>query len=109
LTALSDEACEQDFLDRQSYVVNKDKETTKGLFPCTNFLLQVHGRIQQEKVIIFINPSSKHNVNNVGLAKRLQVPTKHIQSTQVEGENVQIFKICRLLWINVFCIMIFML
>jgi hypothetical protein len=26
------------------------------------------------------------------LAKRLQVPTKHIQSTQVEGENVQIFK-----------------
>jgi hypothetical protein len=26
------------------------------------------------------------------LAKRLQIPTKHIQSTKVEGENVQIFK-----------------
>jgi hypothetical protein len=34
----------------------------------------------------------KHNFINVNLAKILQVPTKNIQSTYVEGENVQIFK-----------------
>jgi hypothetical protein len=33
-----------------------------------------------------------HNFINVNLAKRLQVPTKNIQSTQVEGENIQFFK-----------------
>ena len=26
------------------------------------------------------------------MAKRLQVPTKHIESTQVDGDNVQVFK-----------------
>jgi hypothetical protein len=30
------------------------------------------------------------------LANRLQVPAKHIQSTQVEGETVQIFKYLKL-------------
>ena len=33
-----------------------------------------------------------HNFFNVQLVNRLQVPVKNIQSTQVEGENVQIFK-----------------
>jgi hypothetical protein len=33
-----------------------------------------------------------HNFINVQLVNRLQVPVKNIQSTQVEGENVQIFK-----------------
>jgi hypothetical protein len=33
-----------------------------------------------------------HNFINVQLVNRLQVPIKNIQSTQVEGENVQIFK-----------------
>jgi hypothetical protein len=32
------------------------------------------------------------NFINVQLANRLQVPAKHIQSTQVEGETIQIFK-----------------
>jgi hypothetical protein len=33
-----------------------------------------------------------HNFINVQLVNRLQVPIKNIQSTKVEGENVQIFK-----------------
>jgi hypothetical protein len=33
-----------------------------------------------------------HNFINVQLVNRLQVPIKNIQSTHVEGENVQIFK-----------------
>jgi hypothetical protein len=33
-----------------------------------------------------------HNFINVQLVNRLQVPAKNIQSTQVEGENIQIFK-----------------
>jgi hypothetical protein len=92
MKALSDEEYEKVFLDKWSHVVKKDKKSTRDLFSCDNFILQVHGCIQQEKVIVSINPSCKHNFINVNLAKRLQVPTKNIQSTQVEGENVQIFK-----------------
>jgi hypothetical protein len=33
-----------------------------------------------------------HNFINVQLVNRLQVPAKNIQSTQVDGENIQIFK-----------------
>jgi hypothetical protein len=33
-----------------------------------------------------------HNFINVQLVNRLQVPIKNVQSTHVEGENVQIFK-----------------
>jgi hypothetical protein len=39
--------------------VKKDKKSTRDLFSCDNFILQVHGCIQQEKVIVSINPSSK--------------------------------------------------
>ena len=33
-----------------------------------------------------------HNFINVQLVNRLQVPINNIQSTKVEGENVQFFK-----------------
>jgi hypothetical protein len=89
---LSDEEYEKLYLDRWSHAKKKDKESTRVYFHVDNSILQVHGCIQQEKIIVSINPSCKHNFINVNLAKRLQVPTKHIQSTQVEGENVQIFK-----------------
>ena len=39
-----------------------------------------------------INPSCKQNLINVNLAKKLQVPTKHIESTQVDNEGVQVYK-----------------
>jgi hypothetical protein len=94
--ALSDEAYEKLLLDKWSHAKCKDKERIQGLFSCTNFILQVHGCIQHEKVIVSINPSSKHNFINVNLAKRLQVSTKNMQSTQVEGENVQVFKYLKL-------------
>ena len=55
-------------------------------------LLQVHGWIQQENVIVYINLSCTHNFINVNLEKKLQVSAKHIQSAQVDGKNVQLFK-----------------
>lgn len=39
-------------------------------------ILQVHGCIQKEKVIISINPSCKHNFINVNLEKKLQFLSK---------------------------------
>jgi hypothetical protein len=92
MMTLSDEAFEKLFLDKWSHAKSKNKESTKGLFSCGNSILQVHGCIQQEKVIVSINPGCMHNFINVNLAKRLQVLAKNIQSTQVEGENIQIFK-----------------
>jgi hypothetical protein len=92
MMALFDEAFEKLFLDKWSHAKSKNKEGTKDLFSCDNSILLVHGCIQQEKIIVSINPSCMHNFINVNLVKRLQVPTKNIQSTQVEGENIQIFK-----------------
>ena len=60
----------------------------KGLFS----ILKVHGCIQKENILVPIIPSCKHNFIHVNWAKKLQVPTKHIQSTQVDSENFQIFK-----------------
>jgi hypothetical protein len=68
-----------------------DKEITKDSFSCTTFLLNVHGCIQHKNIIFSIKTSSMHNLMNVNLDKILQVPTKNIQCTQVEGENVKIF------------------
>ena len=48
--------------------------------------------IQKEKIIVSINPNGKHNFINVKLAKKLQVPAKHIENTQVDDKDVQIYK-----------------
>ena len=80
------------FLDKWSHAKKKDIESHKCLFSCGNILLQVHGCIQKEKVIVSINPSCKHNFINVNLTKILQLLEKHIQGTQVDGENVKVFK-----------------
>jgi hypothetical protein len=78
MMALSNKAFEKLFLDKWSHAKSKAKESTKGLFSCGNSILQVHGCIQQEKIIVSINPSCMHNFINVNLAKRLQVPAKNI-------------------------------
>ena len=39
-----------------------------------------------------IIPSCKHNFINVNLAKKLQVPAKNIENTQVDNEDVKIYK-----------------
>jgi hypothetical protein len=57
MMALSDEAFEKLILDRWSHVGKTHIEHTKGLFSCGKSILQVHGCIQQEKVIVSINPS----------------------------------------------------
>jgi len=43
-------------------------------------------------IVVSINPSCKHNFINVNLAKKLQVPAKHIENTHVDNENVQVYK-----------------
>jgi hypothetical protein len=92
IKALSYEEYEKLYIDRWFDANKKDNNIHSGLFSCDNFILQVHGYIQHEKVIVSINPSGKHNFLNVNLNKSLQVPTQNIQNTQVEGENVQFFK-----------------
>lgn len=70
----------------------QDKETHVGLFPTGISLLHVHGLIQKEKIIVSINPSCKKNLINVNLAKKMQVPAKHMEHTQVNNEQVQVYK-----------------
>ena len=48
--------------------------------------------IQKEKIIVSLNPSCKHNFINVNLAKKLQIPTKHIENTQVDDQGVQVYR-----------------
>ena len=74
------------------YGTKKDAKSTRGLFLCTNFILQFHECIQQENDIILINPNNKRNFINFNLAKRFPSPTNNIQSTYVEGENVKKLK-----------------
>jgi hypothetical protein len=90
MMALSDEEFEKVFLEKWSHA--KSKKRSKGLFSCGNSILQVHGCIHKENIIVSINPSCLHNFINVQLVNRLRVPTNNVQSTHVEGENVQIFK-----------------
>ena len=60
---------------------NKETKKPKGLFSASISLLQVHGLIQKEKNIVSINLSCKQNLINVNLAKKLQVPAKHMENT----------------------------
>jgi hypothetical protein len=92
MMTLSNGEFEKISLDKWSHGKNKDTERTKNLFSCDKSILQVHGCIHKENIIVSINLSCIHNFINVQLVNRLQVPVKKIQNTQVEGENVQIFK-----------------
>jgi len=92
LSELSDKEFEKLLLDKWSRARKQDKGKHVGLFPTGISLLQVHGLIQKEKIIVSINPSYKHNFINVNLAKKLQVPAKHIENTQVDDEDVQVYK-----------------
>ena len=89
---LSNEWFEKLFLARWYQDRKKDNEIHKDFFSGNAFILQVHGCIHKEKVVVSINPRCKHNFISVNLAKILQVPIKKIHSTQVGGENVQFFK-----------------
>ena len=89
---LPDEEFEKLLLDRWSHARKQDKEKHVGLFPTGISLLQVHGLIQKEKITVSINPSCKHNFINVNLAKRSQVPAQHIETAQIDNEDVQVYK-----------------
>lgn len=79
--ALPYEAYENIFLDKWSNSKHKYQSKRPCLFSGAHALLHLHGCIQQEKVLVSINPSCNHNFINVNLTKRLQLPAKHIQST----------------------------
>jgi len=87
LMELTNKQYEQVFLDKWSHVVKKDNEIYMGFFSCGNFIIHVHGCIQQEKDIGFVNPNCKYNFINAKLAKNLKVSTQHIQRTQVKCDN----------------------
>ena len=70
----------------------KDTKSPKGIFSTNIYILQVRGCIQQNKIIVSINSSCKHNFINVKVARELQVSVKHIVKTQVDKEEVQIYK-----------------
>ena len=76
--------------------MKNDNKITIDSFSCTNFPFQVYGCIQQENAIISIIPSINYNLINDNLPKRLKILAKHIQSTQVVGENVHIFKVYKI-------------
>jgi hypothetical protein len=63
--SLSEEALEKLVLDKCSHTKSKDTNITKILFSCDKSILQVHGCIHKENVIISINPSCMHNFINV--------------------------------------------
>jgi hypothetical protein len=92
MMTLSNGEFEQILLDRWSHGKNKDTKSTKGLFSCGKYILQVYGCIHKENVIVSINPSCKQNFINIQLVNRMKIPEKNIQSTQVAGENVKLFK-----------------
>ena len=92
LIKLSDAEFEKVFLDKWSRARKKENETHKGLIATGVSLLQVHGLIQKEKIIVYINPSCKKNHININLTKKLQVPAKQIENTQVDDKDVQIYK-----------------
>jgi hypothetical protein len=81
MMTLSNGEFEKILLDKWSHGENKDTERTKSLFSCDKSILQVHGCIHKENIIVSINPSCMHNFINVQLVNRLQVPVKNIQST----------------------------
>ena len=71
--------------------MQEDNASTTSLSSCCYSILQVH-RLQQEKVMVSIHPSCKHNFIKFHLTQRLKFPTKNMCNTQVDGEHVQVFK-----------------
>ena len=89
---LVDKLTQTDTQPSKYIILKKETNEPKGFFSAGISLLQVHGLIQKKKIIVSINPSCKHNFINVNLAKKLQVPAKQIENTQVDDEAVQIYK-----------------
>ena len=91
---LVDKITQTDTQPSKDFIFTGKKETKepKGLFSASISLLQVHGLIQKEKIIVSINPSCKQNLINVNLAKKFQVPAKQIAHTQDDDKDVQIYK-----------------
>jgi hypothetical protein len=102
MMAPPNEKFEKLLLNRWSRV-KKDTKSTNGLFSYGNSILQVHGCIKKGNIIVSINPSCQHNFIDV----RMQVLANNIQSTQVEDENVQVFKDLKLTMANMYFILIF--
>jgi hypothetical protein len=94
MMAISNEEFENVLFDRWYHVRKKDIESTKGLYG--HSVLQVHGCIHKEKVIACINPSFEIFFINAQLVNRLQVKTKNMKNTHIEGNNIQVLKYLKL-------------
>lgn len=89
---LPDEKFEKLLFDKWFHVGKQDNEKHVGLFYIGISLLQVHGCIQKDKIIVSINPSCKKIFINFNLENRLQVPAKQMEHTKVDNEHVQVYK-----------------
>ena len=76
LDNLSDEEFEKLFMEKQS-CARKKKETKepKGLFPTGISLLQVHGLIQKEKIIVYKSELQEKS-HKCQLGKKIASPSK---------------------------------
>ncbi len=72
MKALSDEDFEKVILDKWSDNVKKDQDSSKGLFSYEYSLLKIHGCIQNENVVVSINPSCRYSFIHVDLAKKIK-------------------------------------
>jgi hypothetical protein len=72
--------------------MKKDKDSSKDCFFNRKLSTTSSWMSSVRKGHFSIKPRSTYTFINVDLDKTLEFPTNHIQSTQVEGENVQFFK-----------------
>ena len=93
LAKFSDEEMEKLLMDKWSRARKKDKGKHVGLFPTGISLLQVHGLIKKEKIVVFINPSCKHNFINVNLAKNCKSQQNILKIHKV---MIRMFKFIRI-------------
>ena len=70
---LSDEEFEKYFLDKLSHNVKKNQDSSKGLFSYEHSLLKIQECIQNENVVVSINPSCNYNFIHVDLTKKMFV------------------------------------
>jgi hypothetical protein len=93
MKSLSYEKYENLFLEKWYRIVKKDNKSTRYLFSRHNFILQVHGCIQHENFITYINPSIKNSFINVNTAKILQVLANNFKSHRLKMKKLKILNI----------------
>ena len=71
----------------------KETKKPKGLFSTGISLLQVHGLIQKEEIIVSINPSCKPNFINVNLPKNCKFQQNTLKTQRLIMSMFKFIKI----------------